>query len=76
MLVQRREVWRHEWLKSLVAARIQDQDWQATKLLCWVLTHFNNWMVRRAGWNEPDGKGAEGGGRPRGRLAGCQLGAN
>jgi len=35
--------WRHEWLKELIAARMEDQDWVATKFLCWLLTQFGRY---------------------------------
>jgi ParB/RepB/Spo0J family partition protein len=38
--------WRHTWLKELVAAKFQDQDWVATKFLMWVLTQAGNYRLR------------------------------
>jgi ParB/RepB/Spo0J family partition protein len=38
--------WRHTWLKELVAAKFQDQDWVATKFDAWVTMQSGNWRLR------------------------------
>jgi ParB/RepB/Spo0J family partition protein len=38
--------WRHDWLKELVAAKFEDQDWVCTKFLLWILAQTGNWRLR------------------------------